>query len=134
MTVINYFRDHFIDIINGNIEYGKKLNENNENDKYFSDKYDKKYEKFDKTESEDNHKNQNNNANGNENENDNKIEIENEGEIMIEEIQKIISSLKIKRLCVRLSRIEVLVPLSSQGTDAICFAVPTARIFKFYEN
>ena len=138
MTIINYFRDHFIEIINGNIEYGKKVNENNENNKYFSDKNDKKSEKFEKTESEDNHKNKNNNANGNdnenENENDNKIEIENEGEIMIEEIQKIISSLKIKRLCVRLSRIEVLVPLNSQGTDAICFAVPTARIFKFYEK
>ena len=138
MTIINYFRDHFIEIINGNIEYGKKLNENNENNKYFSDKYKKKNDEFDKTESGDNHKyknnNENNKGNGNDNIIDNKIEIENEGEIMIEEIQKIISSLKIKRLCVRLSRIEVLVPLSSQGTDAICFAVPTARIFKFYEK
>ena len=126
MTIINYFRDHFIEIINGNIEYGKKLNENNENIRYFDDKYNEKSEEVEETKKE----NKNKNENGNEIE----VEVENEGEVMIEEIQKIISSLKIKRLCVRLSRIEVLVPLSSQGTDAICFAVPTARIFKFYEK
>ena len=156
MTLINFFRDHFIDIIRQNILFCKNENEikngnGNENNI--------KNENEDKNENENEKINVNNNENIDESElenimvvkevekeveprveinsrnNENKKEKEEEEINVTKEIEKIekliISHFGVFRLCIRLSRIEIQVPTNSQGTDSICFLIPLGRIYKF---
>jgi hypothetical protein len=126
MTLVNYFRDHLLHTIFENIEYGKEGNivrTNGENNGSYE---------------------MNRNDNGNErnaeniddDNNDTEVEEEEDDEENLTESVlkfKFLENLekKILRLCIRLSRIEIQVPVSSTGTDAICFLVPCAEAFTY---
>ena len=137
MTLVNYFRDHFLYTIYENIEYGKKgnivnfIDDKNGNYKIGSNENKNDLGFID----EENDNNNNNNIEEEEEVEKEEEENINENEIHKNEIkwEDKLDDLRnnILRLCIRLSRTEIQVPVSSTGTDAICFLVPVAEAFSY---